>query len=104
MLTTSNMASHPPCKLLVDITSVLHTRWASNLSNWKSLHSVGQKLCTLIINREVREIMHLIASACPSVRLCVYLSVYGVKGGHYRSEGFVCLSVISNVMGFLLPK
>ena len=27
---------------------------------------------------------------------CVCLSVKsGVKGGHYRSEGFVCLSVIS---------
>ena len=42
--------------------------------------------------------MHLVASICPSIRLCVCvcLSVkFGVKGGHYWSEGFVCLSVIS---------
>ncbi len=46
----------------------------------------------MIIDREAREIMYLVAPVHPLVCVCVCLS--GVKGGHYRSEGFVCLSVI----------
>ncbi len=34
-------------------------------------------------------------SVCPSVCVSVRALLLGAKGGHYRSEGFVCLSVIS---------
>ncbi len=73
-----------------------------------------------IIDRKVREIMHLVAfvRVCLSVclsRLNVWRVVvdtrgsacqvqqkaitikFGVKGGYYRSEDFVCLSVIWGV-------
>ena len=40
---------------------------------------------SLFIDREAREIMYLVASVSPSVRLSVC---------HYQSKGFVCVSVI----------
>ncbi len=48
--------------------------------------------------------VYLVASICPSIRPSLHFCwvqqkaitiKFGVKGGHYRSEGFVCLSLIS---------
>ncbi len=49
-----------------------------------------------IIDREAREIMYLVASVRPSVRVCVCLSFRPLlpKKSHYQSKVFVCVSVI----------
>ncbi len=62
-----------------------------------------QKWTTPNYRPRSREIMNVLGGICPSVCLCVCLSspvclselsCFGVKGGHYQSEGFVCVSVI----------
>ncbi len=53
--------------------------------NW-SIRSVLPKRCCY---RPRSEGDNVIGSIRPSVRLCE------AKGGHYQSEGYVCLSVIS---------
>ena len=57
----------------------------------------------LIIDREAREIMYLVASICPPVRLFVCLCAlsyltrltydlkFGAKKSYYQSEVFVCV-------------
>ncbi len=69
-----------------------------------NLFSAGKPF-EIFTGREAREIMYLVASVC----LCVCVSVraflaeplnlkFGVKGGHYQSEIFVCVSVIKGHM------
>ncbi len=55
---------------------------------------------TFIIDRQAREIIFLVASVRPSVRLCVYalmalMSAAKSNRNHSQSKEVVCVSVIS---------
>ncbi len=57
----------------------------------------------IIIDREAREIMHLVASVCPSVCLSVRLCALSQLNRltydlHYQFKVFVCVSIISGRM------
>ena len=46
---------------------------------------------------------NVLGSIRTSVRVCVRALLFGVKGGHYQSEGFVCVSVIRGHMRIISP-
>ncbi len=75
-----------------------------NLDFRSTLINLDQSMAlTVSIDREAREIMHLVASVCPSVRLsvCALTAEPSAEKGnmsHYQFKVFVCVSLISGCM------